>query len=429
MKKFLILISLILILFACDRFEYEFYEPPNAKINVSVSQGYSPLEVTFFDVSVLGSKPIEEWTWDFDGDGIPEQVYTSEDNPDSVIFVYDTPDIYSATLIINDGKTISIDTTYIEAIEASSPLADFDYIQPDYYQTEINFTDLSSPGINPITIWEWDFNDDGIIDSYDQNPNHIFATNGDFPVTLRVSDGVYENVITKIITIIGKSVVVELFTGQWCPNCPNAEEALHNLRMQYGSRFSYVEYHYIDDLESEFVQDLFNYYPNNGSLPFGIVNGNEHLLYSANSISEAQAEIEAAITPLLSESLKVLLTDVQTDLSETLLTGSVQIDIDPSIVRDNLNLVAVLMEDYNEEYTNNHGEPHYNIALKRITIDISTINQSDSVEFEIAGLDELPIWYTDGLPEDLTLVIWVQRLDQSYDEGTCAAYNVIEVSL
>ena len=429
MKKYLILISLILILFACDRIEHKFYKPPVAQINVSIIQGYSPLEVTFFDVSVLGSKPIEEWTWDFDGDGIPEQVYTSEDNPDSVIFVYDTPDIYGATLIINDGKTISIDTTYIEALDVSLPLADFDYTQPDYYQTVINFNDLSTPGTNAITIWEWDFNEDGEIDSFDQNPIYTFPTNGEFSVVLKVSDGVYENSISKTISIIGKSVVVELFTGQWCPNCPNAEEALHNLRMIYGSRFSYVEYHYYDELESDFVTNLFDYYPNNGGLPFGIVNGNEHLLYSANSISEAQSEIEAAITPLLLEPLKVLLTDVQTDLSETLLTGSVQIEIDPSIVRDNLNLVAVLMEDFNDEYLNNHDEPHFNIALKRITVDISAINQNETVEFVIEDLDVLPNWYTNGLPEDLTLVIWVQTLETPYNQNSCAAYNVIEVSL
>ncbi|RLC56687.1 MAG: hypothetical protein DRH89_05110, partial [Candidatus Cloacimonadota bacterium] len=149
MKKILILFFLTLVIFACDRFEYEFYEPPIAQINVSNAQGYSPLEVTFFDISELGSKPIEEWTWDFDGDGIPEQVFTSEDNPDSVIFVYDTPDIYSAILIIDDGKSTRTDTVFIEVLDVLSPLADFEYGQPDYYQLEINFIDLSSPGINP----------------------------------------------------------------------------------------------------------------------------------------------------------------------------------------------------------------------------------------------------------------------------------------
>jgi len=229
-----------------------------------------------------------------------------------------------------------------------------------------------------------------------------------------------------------RNVVVELFTGDWCPNCPNAEEALHNLRMQYGSRISYVEYHYFDQLEGEFVEDLFNYYPNNEGLPFGIVNGNEHLLYSAPSISEVQAEIEAAIAPLLDEEPLVLLSNLQTDLTYPVLSGSLQIDIDASVATDDLKLVAVLMEDFNDEYLNSHQEPHLNIALKQITVDVSTLDLANPVNFEINDLDILPDWYMNnatGLPEDLTLVIWIQRLESTYDEGTCEIYNVIQVSL
>jgi PKD repeat protein len=37
--------------------------------------------------------------------------------------------------------------------------------------------------------WEWDFNNDGIIDSTDQNPEYSFGTTGDHLVTLKVTDG------------------------------------------------------------------------------------------------------------------------------------------------------------------------------------------------------------------------------------------------
>jgi thiol-disulfide isomerase/thioredoxin len=226
-----------------------------------------------------------------------------------------------------------------------------------------------------------------------------------------------------------RNVIVELFTGQWCSNCPSAEEALHNLRMQYGSRFSYVEYHWDDDLETNFAFDLFQYYPNTAGFPFGVINGNAGFIYTAPSVEEVQTGIETAIIPLLQESLSVLLTDIQTNITDTLLTGSVQIEVDSSISTDNLTLVAVLMEVYNEEYPNHHGDPHHNIALKRITVDISTINQSDTVEFIIDGLDVLPTWYENDLPEDLTLVLWVQTIESEYNQNTCAAYNVIEISI
>jgi hypothetical protein len=34
-----------------------------------------------------------------------------------------------------------------------------------------------------------------------------------------------------------------------------------------------------------------------------------------------------------------------------------------------------------------------------------------------------------GLPDDLTLVLWVQTLETQYNQDSCAAYNVIEIQL
>ena len=40
----------------------------------------------------------------------------------------------------------------------------------------VQFTDLSTSVNGPITSWEWDFNNDGTVDSYDQNPTWIYNT-------------------------------------------------------------------------------------------------------------------------------------------------------------------------------------------------------------------------------------------------------------
>ncbi|RLC50773.1 MAG: hypothetical protein DRI23_06360 [Candidatus Cloacimonadota bacterium] len=372
MKKslFILLIISLLIIIACDRFEHKF-EP------VVIEENYV---IDFFNsfADSISNFPAN----------IPEILsFYNDDYNNNGVTKNDIENFYTGFTLVN--TPISLEATIIDTTENHD-------IQWRLLATELSGTVFMDTLITDVLL----------------------------PTT--ESFEFYGNQANM------RNVVVELFTGQWCPNCPNAEEALHNLKMQYGSRFSYVEYHYYDDLESSFVTDLFSYYPNNGGLPFGIVNGNEHLLYSANSITEAQAEIESAITPLMVEPLSVVLTDLQTNLTDISLSGSVQIEIDSSIATDNLKLVAVLMDDFNDEYLNNHGEPHFNIALKRITVDISTLNLDDPVEFSITDLDVLPDWYMDtaaGLPEDLTLVIWVQKLDSSYDEGTCAAYNVIEVSL
>ncbi|NQU84228.1 MAG: right-handed parallel beta-helix repeat-containing protein, partial [Mariniphaga sp.] len=50
----------------------------------------------------------------------------------------------------------------------------------------VNFTDLSTG--NP-TSWEWDFENDGTIDSYVQNPEWVYNEPGTYTVSLTVSDG------------------------------------------------------------------------------------------------------------------------------------------------------------------------------------------------------------------------------------------------
>ncbi|MCF7794283.1 MAG: hypothetical protein K9N09_10365 [Candidatus Cloacimonetes bacterium] len=225
-----------------------------------------------------------------------------------------------------------------------------------------------------------------------------------------------------------KKILVELFTGQWCSNCPNAEEAMHELRAKYSSRFIYVEYHIGDQMAINSNNDIFSYYPQNGTLPFGIVNGNAHFLYTAPTPEEVLAEIEAAIEPLLQEIPNVVMSNVQTDLSDTELSGTVDIEIQAYVDLNNLTLNAVLMEDYNDEFLNYASEPHHNIVLQRSEMSISDISTTDTVEFTISGLDQLAPWYTE-LPQDLVLVLWIQTKTPNYNESTCTVHNVIEIPL
>ncbi len=53
----------------------------------------------------------------------------------------------------------------------------------------VHFTDLSVAISGDIISWEWDFNNDGTIDSYNQNPSWTYTDNGTYTVKLTVSDG------------------------------------------------------------------------------------------------------------------------------------------------------------------------------------------------------------------------------------------------
>lgn len=75
----------------------------------------------------------------------------------------------------------------------------------------VEFSDLSISYPNSITSWEWDFNNDGIIDSYDQNPTWVFTDFGIYTVSLTVSDGTNTDTETKLdyISINGGLLVWE----------------------------------------------------------------------------------------------------------------------------------------------------------------------------------------------------------------------------
>jgi PKD repeat protein len=53
----------------------------------------------------------------------------------------------------------------------------------------VQFTDLSISQPNPITSWQWDFNNDGVVDATTQNPSWTFTNIGYYTVKLTVSDG------------------------------------------------------------------------------------------------------------------------------------------------------------------------------------------------------------------------------------------------
>jgi PKD repeat protein len=58
----------------------------------------------------------------------------------------------------------------------------------------VRFNDKST---GEITGWAWDFNDNGTIDSTEQNPSYFYDENGTYSVTLTVTGSGCENSITK----------------------------------------------------------------------------------------------------------------------------------------------------------------------------------------------------------------------------------------
>jgi uncharacterized repeat protein (TIGR01451 family) len=70
------------------------------------------------------------------------------------------------------------------AVADQPPLADFTWT---CFGLECDFTDASSDPDGTVLAWEWDFSD-GTTSSA-QNPTHVFAATGTYPVSLTVFDG------------------------------------------------------------------------------------------------------------------------------------------------------------------------------------------------------------------------------------------------
>jgi PKD repeat protein len=141
---------------------------PTADFSANVTSCCNPLTVQFSDMSMPGDYPIISRYWVF-GDG-----YTSaSQNP---IHTYDTPGTYTVSLTVTDSHGYSdskVMENYITSNEG--PMADFSASVSPYDPATVLFTDLSTPGDNPIVTWFWDFGDGS--NSTVRNPSHIYPDN------------------------------------------------------------------------------------------------------------------------------------------------------------------------------------------------------------------------------------------------------------
>ena len=86
----------------------------------------------------------------------------------------------------------------------------------------VNFQDLSySSGTanNQPIAWQWDFENDGTIDSTLQNPSHTYSACGTYDVALTVIDGVVANPVTSVKTafIVTDTVVADFSEALLAP--------------------------------------------------------------------------------------------------------------------------------------------------------------------------------------------------------------------
>jgi predicted outer membrane repeat protein len=182
-------------------------EYPYANFLTDVTCGVVPLVVNFNDVSYAGSSgdPIIEWMWDFNNDG---SVDSYEQNPS---YTYTDAGIFTVVLTVSDGEysNTKTKTDYVTVFDPI--LTEFDATPTQgFFPLEIQFTDLS---IGLPESWQWDFNNDGIIDTYVQNPIFVYNLPGIYSVALTVSDGTYIDTEIKEEFIVVLEPLIAEFEG------------------------------------------------------------------------------------------------------------------------------------------------------------------------------------------------------------------------
>jgi PKD repeat protein len=177
---------------------------------------YPTAEFTWSPVSPQSSKPVMfnaslskansgtiiNYTWIF-GDG-----NTTTTNIPTINHIYNIYGDYNVTLTVFTSEGLSASKTQIITIAGCSPEADFTW-QPSYpiiNQTITFNASNSDPNGGTIVLYEWNFGDGSSTKRSYYNPTmtHKYSTNGQFNVTLTITDNeVLTGKISKLVTIGG----------------------------------------------------------------------------------------------------------------------------------------------------------------------------------------------------------------------------------
>jgi PKD repeat protein/uncharacterized protein YjiK len=152
---------------------------PNSAPTASYTWSATDLTVDFTDTSTDGDGTIASWAWDF-GDGNN----STAQNPQHT---YASAGDYTVTLSVTDDDGASSAAPASQTVSPTAPnqtpTASYTWSATDL---TVDFTDTSTDGDGTIASWAWDFGDGN--NSTAQNPQHTYATAGDYTVTLTVTD-------------------------------------------------------------------------------------------------------------------------------------------------------------------------------------------------------------------------------------------------
>ncbi|MEM7373086.1 MAG: PKD domain-containing protein [Bacteroidota bacterium] len=196
------------------------FADPIADFSVDQTSGCAPLNVNFTDASTPGTGTLSDWLWDF-GDG-------NLGNGAPMNHTYNSAGDFTITLVLTDDNGCSDTRIYNDLISVTN-VATVDFSASPRTGCSapltINFTSTVSPAGSYTYLW--DFGDGG--SSTDPNPTYVYANNGDYTVSLTVSDvnGCQEQVQKVNYVLINQPVAD--FQALNLTACTNQQVQFENL--------------------------------------------------------------------------------------------------------------------------------------------------------------------------------------------------------
>lgn len=147
----------------------------SAEFSADVTSGCFPLTVRFADGST--GSGITSWNWNFGNSNS-----SGLQNP---VAIYSTPGVYTVSLTVFNGGIPSTNTKTSYITVHDSPNVNFSFDKTSGCRPlTVKFKDQTGTASGAILSWFWVFGDGGT--TADQNPSHIFTSNGSKVVTLKV---------------------------------------------------------------------------------------------------------------------------------------------------------------------------------------------------------------------------------------------------
>ena len=168
-------------------------EAPIANFDANPTIGEAPLAVDFTNTSIGSELTI---SWDFQNDGV---IDSNENSPSTE---YTVAGSYTVILTVSNSAgtdTASQTINVSEVVVQLPPTAAFS-ASPMTGEAPLTVA-FNNQSFGDVTSYEWDFQNDDIIDSTETSPNFSFNTAGNYTVKLKAIGPGGSNEITSTITV------------------------------------------------------------------------------------------------------------------------------------------------------------------------------------------------------------------------------------